>query len=351
MRANWSVAAQDPVRQRPTGQLVVRFAAVAEHPGGKTSHSFQLVMNRSCAAPLPWTELAECLYFDGGFMTDTVPSFFVYGEPDRPLDVGFIHVETVMARKNVHLGKVKPHKHNHMAQITFWTKGHGRYFIEDIALDFSVPAVSFVPAGVVHGFEVEPSGTDAIVVSIADGALLPIQVQTILPLDMPVMVNDAPDNPLWSRLQTIMNLLSDEYREQQPGMAKVLSALVAVALTEIARLTHGRAAEVNSASFVLATKLRGLVDRHFRDNWTIERYVDALGTTPHLLAKACRMTFGLSVKELINERRLLEAKRLLLFTVRSIEDIAYEIGLRDAAYFSRLFKSRIGRPPSQWREQ
>ncbi len=36
---------------------------------------------------------------------------------------------------------------------------------------------------------------------------------------------------------------------------------------------------------------------------------------------------------MIVQRRLLEAKRLLLFTVRPLEDIAYEVGLKDAAYY------------------
>jgi AraC family transcriptional activator of pobA len=283
-------------------------------------------------------------------MADAVPSFFVYGEPDRPLDVGFMHVETVMARKNVHLGHVKAHKHDRMAQITFWTSGRGRYFIEDSALDFFAPAVSFIPSGVVHGFEVEPRDSDAIVVSIADGALLPIQAQTILPLDMPVMVAEAPQNPLWPRLSLIMNRLWEEYREGRPGMEKMLSCLVALALTEIARLARENPAPAKTGSIALATDLRRLVDRHFRENWAIERYTETLGTTPHLLAKACRSAFGLPVKEFINERRLLEARRLLLFTVRSVEDIAYEVGLKDAAYFSRFFKARMGQPPSQWRQ-
>ena len=81
----------------------------------------------------------------------------------------------------------------------------------------------------------------------------------------------------------------------------------------------------------------------------VEFYIDVLGTTPHLLAKACRTAFGLSVKEFINERRLLEAKRLLLFTVRSVEDIAYEVGFKDAAYFSRFFRLRMQLPPGEWR--
>lgn len=282
-------------------------------------------------------------------MANQIPRYFVYGEPDRPLDVGFLHVETVMERKDVHLGHVGAHRHDRMAQITFWTKGRGRYFLEDSALDFSSPAISFVPSGVVHGFDVEPEETDAIVVSIADSALAPIQALTLLPLDLPVMIVDAPESPLWTRLRAVMDRMADEYREGRPGMEKMLASLAAAALTDVARLVHDR--PVKSGGLALATELRRLVDNHFRENWSIERYVDALGTTPHLLSKACRIAFGLSVKEFINSRRLLEAKRLLLFTVRSAEDIAYEIGLKDAAYFSRFFRHHTGLPPSEWREQ
>lgn len=283
-------------------------------------------------------------------MTGAVPSFFVYGEPDRPLDVGFIHVERVMARKSLHHGVVNAHKHDHLAQITYWTSGHGRYFIEDRSLDFSAPAISFLPSGVAHGFEVETETSDAIVVSIADDALLAIRAQTILPLDAPVMIADAPDNRLWHGLDMMLRRIETEYGEGRPGMERTLAALAGVVLTDIARLAHEMPAQSAPAGIaVLARDFRRLVDTHFRANWSIERYETELGTTPHLLAKACRDAFGVSPKEFIGERRMLEAKRLLLFTVRPVEDIAYELGLRDAAYFSRFFKQRAGEPPGLWR--
>lgn len=284
-------------------------------------------------------------------MARPIPSFYVYGEPDRPLDVGFMHVETVMARNNVHFGRVSAHSHSRMAQITFWTKGQGAYFIEDQKLDFLAPAVSFVPSGVVHGFTVEPNESDAIVVSIADSALLPIREHTILPLDAPVMVTGKADSLGWHRLAAITQQIEDEYREGLPGMEKVLSNLAAVALTEIGRFGAETSASMKSGHTILASEFRRLVDVHFRENWPVERYVSRLGTTPHLLAKACQSAFGLSIKSFLNERRLLEAKRLLLFTVRPLDDIAYEIGFSDAAYFSRFFKAQTGMPPSQWRTQ
>ena len=84
--------------------------------------------------------------------------------------------------------------------------------------------------------------------------------------------------------------------------------------------------------------------RIFRDNRPVDRYVETLATTPHLLDKAARMLLGSGVKRVVSERRLLEA-------VRTVEDIAYEIGFDDPAYFSRFFRGRVGEAPAAWRRK
>lgn len=282
-------------------------------------------------------------------MLETVPTFFVYGEAPRPLGLGFVHAETVMARKNLHFGQVEPHRHDRLTQITFWLRGHGSYLIEDQVLDFSAPAVSFVPSGVVHGFTVAADETDAIVISIAEGALSSIAGMTALQLTEPVMIRNATDAALWDRLSRIMHLVLDEYTQATAATETVIMPLVAAGLAQISILAAAAPTPAVPPQRQLANRLRELVDLHFRDNWPVARYIEALGTTSHLLAKACDAAYGAPVKELIAERRLLEAKRLLLFTVRSVEDIAYEIGIRDAAYFSRAFRRRMGQPPGEWR--
>jgi AraC family transcriptional activator of pobA len=278
-------------------------------------------------------------------MTGNVPNYFVYGEPDRPLDVGFMHVETVMERRHVHSGVVAAHQHERMAQITFWTRGSGVYFVEDTRYEFTAPAVSFIPSGTVHGFTVAPDDSDALVVSIANDALAPISALSALPFDKGLMVTDQTDNLVWKKLHAIMERLHDDYRH---GISNTLSALIAVAATDIANLSNRETAKA-SKELQLAQAFRETVDAHYRENWPIDGYLQALSTTPHLLTKACRETFGLSVKAYIDERRLLEAKRLLLFTMRSVEDIGYELGFNDPAYFSRFFRVRIGQPPGEWR--
>jgi len=280
----------------------------------------------------------------------TIPEFFVYGEPTQALDVGFLHVETVLARASIHRGQVLAHKHPQMAQVTFWTGGGGTYRIEDETWSFSAPTVSFMPSGVVHGFSIEP-GTDAIVISIADAALGGLAEHSLLPLDQPVFVTGRGEAALWDKLAGTIGLIQAEYAEALPGLEKILPPLIAVALSRIARLDADSHSVAVPAPVALAGRLRRLIDRHFRDDWPVERYVEALGTTRHLLDKAARQVLGTGVRQAVSDRRLVEAKRLLLFTVRPVEDIAYETGFNDPAYFSRFFRHAVGRSPAAWRRE
>jgi len=284
-------------------------------------------------------------------MSQTViPEFFVYGEPARLLDVGFLHVETVQERASVHRGRVVAHKHPQMAQITFWTGGRGIYRIEDETWSFSAPAVSFMPSGVVHGFDIEP-GTDAVVVSVADAALAAIAEHSALPFDQPVFVTGRGEAPLWQRLGDTVGMIQAEYAEARAGAEKILPPLVAVALSCIARLDAQSHAVTVPPAVALGGRLRRLIDRHFRDDWAVERYVEELATTRHLLDKAANQVLGCGVRQAIGERRLVEAKRLLLFTIRTVEDIAYETGFNDPAYFSRFFRQAVGVAPAAWRRE
>lgn len=286
-------------------------------------------------------------------MTDkalnAVPKFFVYGEPARPLEIDFMHVETVMARRSLHAGDVAPHLHPQMAQITFWTSGGGEYSIEDSRWRFSAPTVSFVPSNVVHGFKVE-SGSDATVVSIANQALHVIGSRLDLSLDRPIIVVEGGDEVAWRRLAATMRQITAEFSDPLEGSQHALEALISIALINIARLQAMSVQPALPAMIELANRLERAIDQHFREGLLVGDYVGRLGTTPHLLDKAANEVLGASVKELIGQRQFLEAKRLLQFTVRPVEDICFELGFRDPAYFSRTFKKWAGQSPGAWRQ-
>lgn len=288
--------------------------------------------------------------FSGMSQKSEIPNFFVYGEPSRVLDVGFLHVETVMDRKTLHFGLVASHKHPSMGQITYWFKGGGRYRIEDETWNFSAPTISFVPSNIIHGFEVDDQ-SDAIVVSVSDDTLKALASQVDLSLETPTFLTGRPEDPAWQKLGLLLEMVSGEYGERGGQSEKVMLGLIGVVLSLMARLGGSAALPQASPTVALALALRSAIDRHYRSDWPVGRYVELLATTPHLLDKAAREVFGLTIKELLLARRLLEAKRLLMFTIRSVEDVGREVGFEDPAYFSRFFRKRMGEAPAAWRRR
>ena len=170
-----------------------------------------------------------------------------------------------------------------------------------------------------------------------------------LDLDVPTFLTGQPSDPVWSRLGTLLDMVAEDYRDRGADSEQVLCGLISVVLSLMGRIGGRVALPSTSAMVSLGLALRRLIDLHYRKDWPVGTYVDLLATTPHLLDKAAREVFGLSVKELTLERRLLEAKRLLMFTVRAVEDIGREIGFEDPAYFFRFFRKRTGEAPAAWR--
>ena len=58
---------------------------------------------------------------------------------------------------------------------------------------------------------------------------------------------------------------------------------------------------------------------------------------------------GITISKLINKKQLLESKKEIAFTDKSIQEIAFEQGYKDPAYFNRVFKNNVGETPNQFR--
>lgn len=255
-----------------------------------------------------------------------------------------------MARRSIHAGRVAAHTHPQLGQITFWTNGGGVYRIEDRVWQFTSPAVSFIPSNVVHGFEVT-SGSDATVLSVAIESLHQLTARLPFNFDSPIFCTGPGDEVAWRRLATTMRQIATEFSDRLEGSGPALQALLSIALVNIGRLHAVAARPALPAILDLANRLERLIEAHFRDRLTVGAYAQRLGTTSHLLDRAAREVHGASVKELIGRRMFLEAKRLLQFTIRPVEDIGFELSFKDPAYFSRWFRKWSGKPPGAWRAE
>src|SRR5690606_233557 len=116
----------------------------------------------------------------------------------------------------------------------------------------------------------------------------------------------------------------------------------------------GRNYEGNPASNPLENNIisnfRNLVEQHFRELHQVQDYSNLLNISPGHLNRSCKDESGLTASEIILQRVILEARRLLLFTEESSKSIAYHLHFEDPSYFSRFFKRHTGYSPVQFRK-
>jgi AraC family 4-hydroxyphenylacetate 3-monooxygenase operon regulatory protein len=93
-----------------------------------------------------------------------------------------------------------------------------------------------------------------------------------------------------------------------------------------------------------------LVDMHFKTKRKVGDYADLLYKSPKTLSNLFAIYNQKSPQQIILERIALEAKRLITFTDKQNQEIAFELGFNDPAHFSRFFKKMTQMTPSEYRE-
>lgn len=105
----------------------------------------------------------------------------------------------------------------------------------------------------------------------------------------------------------------------------------------------------NKEPFILQ-KLKDAIEENFKIKHSASDYADLLYISPKALAKITKSHFNKTLSSLINERIIIEAKRELYLTNKTVKEIAYELGYEDEFYFSRFFKVNAEVSPQMYRD-
>lgn len=143
---------------------------------------------------------------------------------------------------------------------------------------------------------------------------------------------------------------------QNPALAQfeLLISYLKIFLITASRLKKEQQPETSSnvsdkAPFILQN-LKNYIEINFKIKHSPSDYADLLNITPKALAKITKNHFNKTLSNLIAERIIIEAKRELYLTNKSVKEIAYELGYNDEYYFSRFFKNNADVSPQIYRE-
>ncbi|MFJ9150395.1 helix-turn-helix domain-containing protein [Streptomyces sp. NPDC102270] len=181
----------------------------------------------------------------------------------------------------------------------------------------------------------------------------PTPARLLAPLtshDAPAAVlTPHPDDVPWLE-QTSLQLL-DEHRALGRRPLPAQHALRCSLLeTLLLRLAHAPGADASGSSGSHPTYERFLdaLDLNFRELLRVEDPAQVLGCSVRTLSRAARAAVGKGAREVTDERRLLEARRLLDHAQWTAHAIAAHLGFTDAANFGRFFRHHTGFTPAAY---
>lgn len=283
-----------------------------------------------------------------------IPAYFLYGEAPRRITRPLLHIETIEARSAGHHWKIEPHLHHALHQMIFVLRGRGVVLADGKRSQYRPPTLVVIPAGSVHGFEFEP-GTRGHVISLSVELLRELTQREpglaalfAAPATLELLTGELRGTDLTHSVRW----LAREFSRPDASDGLALHGWLEVMLGNVLRLTRvlsNPADPVVGQRRALMARFAELVEQRFRDNRSVADFADTLHVSESRLRSACLASTGQSPIQLIHARILLEAKRQLHYTNSPVREVAYALGFRDAAYFTRFFARLAGASPRSFR--
>ena len=143
---------------------------------------------------------------------------------------------------------------------------------------------------------------------------------------------------------------------QKQGLAQyeLLVSYLKIFLITVSRLKSEqypkKETENNDEEPFVLQNLKEAIEAHYKKKHSVSDYADMLAISPKALAKITKKYYQKTITDLISERIIIEAKRELYLTKKTVKEIAYELGYDDEYYFSRFFKKNADVSPQIYRD-
>ena len=160
------------------------------------------------------------------------------------------------------------------------------------------------------------------------------------------------DRAVGGELAALVTSITKEFRSGNDN-TDILRAYLNILLLKIRAFLSGNGKTETSFQnrHAKVTRFKSLVNEHYIFHKPVSDYASDLNISPNHLNALCKTHEGKTATQLVQERLLLEAKRLLYATDMNIKEIAFQLNFEDVAYFNRFFKKQSGLAPVQYRRQ
>ena len=254
-------------------------------------------------------------------------------------------------------GKVDhPHRHDYYTVI--WIhRGSGSHIIDFNEYALANNAVFFVSPGQIHQMitKTEPKGW---VITFSKGFLQHnhIDEEFIDRINLFNSFEERPplflSKPSSEKLQLLFEMMEQDYQapgEYQIGLLSAYLKIFLITCVNSCELEESKLSDDHGGKSILKT-FKNLVKQNYQQMHKVSSYAELMNIAPKYLNQVVKTLLGMTAKEVIQEKIVLNAKRELKYTEKSIKEIAYGLGFDDPLYFSQFFKKCTGTSPTKFRQ-
>jgi AraC-like DNA-binding protein len=254
--------------------------------------------------------------------------------------------------KNLH------HAHRHsFYHLVFFTQGAGFHTIDFSNFDVKPYQIYFMIPGQVHSWSFE-GPIDGYVVNFSEEFFQSFLLKAEYLANFSFFNNIAQDSvinlsfPLNQKVKGFFEEILEQAQQKQPFAHDMIKSLLIQMFIAIDQQTiTEKPKNIPQFNYTLLKNFQKLIEKHHTTLKLPMEYAELLYITPNHLNALCKEHLGMQAGEVIRNRIVLEAKRLLVNKNTSISEIAYYLNFADNSYFSKFFKKHVGVSPEEFRKK
>lgn len=257
--------------------------------------------------------------------------------------------EVTQSNVDYRLAHPEPLCRHEYEEILVGTNGQLDHYI-DFRIERSVaPSVVFIPMGKIHYTQPSKDARGWVIQyksEFAPGTPLSTFSKFLETSCYPFSTPETIE-----RMTALCQMMNREYLMPSPDylvIRHLLCALIAMIDTE-RKKNLPAAPEAKSTQVMLFNNFLKILEANYRSAAGCKTYAEKLNISVRHLNNVCHAMFGKSVSEIIETRKLLEARQLLIGTSRTVSEIGFDLGYNEKSYFTRVFHKKTGLTPTEFR--
>jgi AraC family transcriptional regulator, transcriptional activator of pobA len=248
-----------------------------------------------------------------------------------------------------------PHRHD-FYEILFITRGHGNHIIDFHDYKIKPNTIFFLSPGQIHELELSEDIKGYIFLFTSEFYLLNKQDKNHL-LELPFFYSISSENPPlyleksgdYDLLLDLFRQACDENNKNLDDSPELISSILDIILIICKRLYPRQTEEKKKKGHLLVKKFKQLIEEKYKENIPVKEYAALLSVTASHLSETVKSITGKTSTDLINNKMILEIKRMLMHSDLGISEIAFQLNFSDQSYFSKYFKNITGMTPNEFR--